>query len=99
MRYAERVTLLIKSDEEERYDFDLGKMVGGQLTEKVVSCHISEQGLELKTQLEEKLDLEAYILRFKIALPKVDKVKIGDKLFKVMLKRHNTLYVAEVANG
>lgn len=99
MRYADRVTLLVKSETEPYYDPDLGRMVGDEPTELVLPCHISEQGFELKTQLDEKLELDARIVRLRQDVPAVDKVLIEGKPYRVVVKRHKALYVEEIANG
>lgn len=99
MRYADRVILLVKSDTEPRYDPDLGKMVGEEPKELILPCHISEQGFELKTQLDEKLELDARIVRLREDVPRVEKVLINNKPYRVVVKRHKALYVEEITNG
>lgn len=99
MRYDKRVTVLIKSSVEPYYDPDLGQMVGDSPKELILPCHVSEQGLELREQLNEKLELDAYIIRLRQEVAHVDKVILNGKHYRVVTKRAKTLYVEEVRSG
>ncbi len=51
MRFDKRVTLILKSKEKPYYDTELGKMVGGSTTEKVVPANIGPISAKLQSLL------------------------------------------------
>ncbi|MCD0093154.1 hypothetical protein ACFKJ4_06520 [Streptococcus agalactiae] len=98
MRDNDRVTLLIKVDGEPHYDPALGRRVGGEVIKKIVSCNISEQGIELSNMLAEKLDLDRRVVRLRHDVKNISKVFISDKAYRVVTKRNRALYVEELSN-
>ena len=101
MRYNQRVTLVLKGNGEERYDYDLGLMVGPKPVTKVVACHISNQGLQIQTTFTDKLALDAKIIRLKQVYDNIDHVLINGRKYAISMKRHvndfeMVLYVNEV---
>lgn len=98
MRDNDRVILMVKTNGVAHYDPVLGKKVGGETTEKIVSCNISEQGIQLTNALEEKMELDTRIVRLREDVPNVDKVFIKDKPYRVVTRRNKALYVEEIPN-
>lgn len=100
MRYADRAILIISTNEAESvYDPELGRLIDSEIKQKELPCCISHQSLELGTKLNENLTVNTLIVRFRHKIPKVDKLMVKNRLYKVITRRHNTLYVEEVVNG
>lgn len=102
MRHDKRVTLV--SESKKRYDPDLGKMVGGERTEKVVPCHISPVRSELINQLGDKLADVTSVVKIGQYRGKVDRLIIDGRPFYIVKSANHGLhgqafYVAEVQNG
>lgn len=101
MRYNQRVTLVLRGEGEERYDYNLGRIVGPDPVTKVVACHISNQGLQTQTTFTDKLALDAKIVRLKQVHDNIEYVLINDRKYAISMSRiindfEMALYVNEV---
>ena len=74
MRFDKRCTLIIK--QKERYDTELGKMVGGNEVTKIVPCNIGPVSVQLQNLLGEKLKEVAKVVRVRNCKEEVDKLII-----------------------
>lgn len=101
MRYNQRCTLVIDCKQDTHYDHELGRMIGSKKTQKIVACHISNQGLRTQNAFTDKLALDAKIVRLKAVYDNIDHVLIGKRKYVVSQSRlvdpnEMALYVNEV---
>ncbi len=104
MRFDKRVTLILKSKEKPYYDTELGKMVGGGTTEKVVSANIGPISAKLQSLLGDKLKEATTVVRVRNCKDKVDSLLIDGQPFYIVREPNHTngmtaFYVSEVKNG
>lgn len=104
MRFDKRVTLILKSKEKPYYDAELGKMVGGGTTEKVVPANISPISIATQSLLGDKLKEATTIVRVRNCKDKVDSLLIDGQPFSIVdnpkhANRLTVFYVSEVNHG
>ena len=102
MRFDKRCTLVSKG--QKRYDADLGKMVGGETTEKVVPANIGPVSAQLQNLLGDKLKEATKVVRVLRIKGKVDTLLIDGKSYNIVRTPEHTngmtvFYVSEVKNG
>lgn len=102
MRLDKRCTLVSKR--EKRYDADLGKMVGGETTEKVVSANIGPVSAQLQNLLGDKLKEATKVVRVRRINGKISSLLIGGKPYNIVRTPEHTngmtvFYVSEAKNG
>ncbi|WP_270743527.1 hypothetical protein [Streptococcus infantarius] len=100
MRFDKRVTLILKSKEKPYYDAELGKMVGGDTTKKVVPANISPISIATQSLLGDKLKEATTIVRVRNCKDKVDSLSIDGQSFSIVSNSNsNVFYVSEVNHG
>ncbi|MFS9219297.1 hypothetical protein [Streptococcus sanguinis] len=104
MRFDKRCTLVIKSEQKPRYDADLGKMVGGETTEKVVPANIGPVSAQLQNLLGDKLKDVTKVVRVRRIKGKISSLLIDGKPYNIVRTPEHTngmtvFYVSEVKNG
>lgn len=104
MRFDKRCTLILKTDGLPRYDTELGKMVGGGTTEKVVSVNIGPVSARLQNLLGDKLKEATTVVRVRNCKEEVDSLIIDGRPFYIVDNPKHTngmtaFYVSEVKNG
>lgn len=104
MRFDKRCTLILKTDGLPRYDTELGKMVGGGTTEKVVSVNIGPVSARLQNLLGDKLKEATTVVRVRNCKEAVDSLIIDGRPFYIVKRANHgqhgqAFYVAEVQNG
>lgn len=104
MRFDKRVALILKSKEKPHYDPELGKMVGGGATEKVVPANVGPVSAKLQSLLGDKLKEATTVVRVRNCTDKVDSLLIDGQLFSVVdnpkhANRLTVFYVSEVKHG
>lgn len=102
MRFDKRCTLVFK--QKRKYDPELGKMVGGSTTEKVVPANIGPISAKLINLLGDKLNEATTVVRVRNCKEKVDSLVIdGQPYYIVDNPKHingmTAFYVSEVKNG
>ncbi len=104
MRFDKRCTLVIKSEQKPRYDADLGKMVGGETTEKIVPANIGPVSAQLQNLLGDKLKEATKVVRVRRIKGKISSLLIDGKPYNIVRMPEHTngmtvFYVSEVKNG
>lgn len=104
MRFDKRCTLVIKSEQKPRYDTDLGKMVSGETTEKVVPANIGPVSAQLQNLLGDKLKEATKVVRVRRIKSKISSLLIDGKPYNIVRTPEHTngmtvFYVSEVKNG
>lgn len=82
MRYDKRVSLVVKG--KDRYDPDLGRMVGGSSEQVVVPCHISPVKRGLVNQHGGKLNEASLVVRTRQYSGQVDGLLIDGQSFLIV---------------
>jgi ORF34 len=104
MRFDKRCKLVIKSEQKPRYDADLGKMVGGETTEKVVPANIGPVSAQLQNLLGDKLKDVTKVVRVRRTRGNIASLLIDGKPYNIVRTPEHTngmtvFYVSEVKNG
>lgn len=104
MRFDKRCKLVIKDEQKPRYDADLGKMVGGETTEKVVPANIGPVSAQLQNLLGDKLKEATKVVRVRRMKGKISSLLIDGKPYNIVRTPEHTngmavFYVSEVKNG
>jgi hypothetical protein len=104
MRFDKRCKLVIKSEQKPRYDADLGKMVGGETTEKVVPANIGPVSAQLQNLLGDKLKDVTKVVRVRRTRGNIASLLIDGKPYSIVRTPEHTngmtvFYVSEVKNG
>ena len=104
MRFDKRCKLVIKSEQKPRYDADLGKMVGGVTTEKIVPANIGPVSAQLQNLLGDKLKDVTTVLRVRRTRGKISSLLSDGKPYNIVRTPEHTngmtvFYVSEVKNG
>lgn len=101
MRANQRIKVFLKG-EPKHYDTTLGKMVGGDDRIRIIPCFVSDMGMELKSQLFDKVSIDAKVIRFNHQnIEKIARVVIGEKPYAIISQKQfvngqSILYVSEV---
>ena len=104
MRFDKRVTLILESKAKPYYDPELGKMVNGDTTKKVVPANVGPISAKLQSLLGDKLKEATTVVRVRNCKDKVDSLLIDGQSFSIVdnPKHANGLtvfYVSEVNYG
>lgn len=104
MRFDKRCTLVVKSEQKPRYDADLGKMVGGETTEKVVPANIGPVSAQLQNFLGDKLKEATKVVRARRIKGKISSLVIDGKSYNIIQTPEHAngmtvFYVSEAKNG
>lgn len=98
MRYADRLTVVTVSGE--RYDTELGRMVGDS-EEVVIPCHLGPISVRSLNRMSDKLAEATHTVHVQRELPVGQEVFVNGRRFKVLKKVNHglqgfVLYVSEV---